>query len=142
MSTGETSYIFGPVPSRRLGKSLGINNIPAKHCTYACLYCQVGTTTRLMANRCPFHAPEQRAKQVCSRLERIPTRPPMDASVCAPDEATLNGIYQFLVERVDRVACPGASGRFLRADDSALWGHPLKCAEKSGLVAPLPRTYL
>ena len=35
---------FGPVPSRRLGRSLGINNIPPKSCSYSCLYCQVGTT--------------------------------------------------------------------------------------------------
>ncbi len=35
---------FGPVPSRRLGRSLGINNIPPKHCSYACVYCQVGPT--------------------------------------------------------------------------------------------------
>gem|GEM_PF-3894463 len=34
--------IFGPVPSRRLGQSLGINNIPPKHCTYSCVYCQLG----------------------------------------------------------------------------------------------------
>lgn len=30
---------FGPVPSRRLGHSLGINNIPPKHCSYSCIYC-------------------------------------------------------------------------------------------------------
>ncbi|HEX7078928.1 MAG TPA: radical SAM protein, partial [Candidatus Eisenbacteria bacterium] len=35
---------FGPIPSRRLGQSLGINNIPPKHCTYSCVYCQVGPT--------------------------------------------------------------------------------------------------
>jgi wyosine [tRNA(Phe)-imidazoG37] synthetase (radical SAM superfamily) len=35
---------FGPVPSRRLGRSLGINNIPPKHCSYGCRYCQVGPT--------------------------------------------------------------------------------------------------
>ena len=35
---------FGPVPSRRLGRSLGINNIPPKHCSYSCVYCQVGST--------------------------------------------------------------------------------------------------
>lgn len=32
---------FGPVPSRRLGRSLGINNIPPKVCSYACVYCQL-----------------------------------------------------------------------------------------------------
>jgi wyosine [tRNA(Phe)-imidazoG37] synthetase (radical SAM superfamily) len=35
-----------PVPSRRLGRSLGINNISPKSCSYSCLYCQVGTTLR------------------------------------------------------------------------------------------------
>jgi wyosine [tRNA(Phe)-imidazoG37] synthetase (radical SAM superfamily) len=36
--------IFGPVPSRRLGRSLGIGNVPAKTCSYSCVYCQVGPT--------------------------------------------------------------------------------------------------
>jgi len=39
------TYVFGPVPSRRLGLSLGIDLIPPKTCTYDCLYCQVGRTT-------------------------------------------------------------------------------------------------
>jgi len=38
------SIIYGPVPSRRLGSSLGINNIKCKVCTYDCIYCQVGKT--------------------------------------------------------------------------------------------------
>jgi len=36
--------IFGPVPSRRLGQSLGIGNVPPKTCSYSCVYCQVGPT--------------------------------------------------------------------------------------------------
>jgi len=39
-------YVFGPVPSRRLGKSLGVNNIPPKICSYSCVYCQLGRTIR------------------------------------------------------------------------------------------------
>jgi wyosine [tRNA(Phe)-imidazoG37] synthetase (radical SAM superfamily) len=46
--------VFGPVPSRRLGASLGINNIPPKHCTYACVYCQVGRTNPLEIRRQEF----------------------------------------------------------------------------------------
>jgi len=46
---------FGPVPSRRLGYSLGINHIPPKHCTYSCVYCQVGRTTSLEINRRQFY---------------------------------------------------------------------------------------
>jgi wyosine [tRNA(Phe)-imidazoG37] synthetase (radical SAM superfamily) len=44
-------YIFGPVTSRRFGKSLGINIIPFKICTYDCIYCEVGKTTKKTAER-------------------------------------------------------------------------------------------
>ena len=44
-------YIFGPVPSRRLGRSLGIDLIPYKTCTYDCVYCQVGRTTQKTTTR-------------------------------------------------------------------------------------------
>ena len=46
---------FGPVPSRRLGRSLGINNIPPKICTYSCVYCQLGRTIKMQVERRPFH---------------------------------------------------------------------------------------
>ncbi len=59
---------YGPVPSRRLGKSLGINNIPAKVCTYSCVYCQAGRTTRLEHERRPFYDPEDIARDVQRRL--------------------------------------------------------------------------
>ncbi len=41
-----TSYTYGPVPSRRLGLSLGVDIVPAKICTLDCTYCQVGRTTQ------------------------------------------------------------------------------------------------
>jgi wyosine [tRNA(Phe)-imidazoG37] synthetase (radical SAM superfamily) len=40
-------YTYGPVPSRRLGRSLGVDLVPKKVCTYDCIYCQVGKTTKL-----------------------------------------------------------------------------------------------
>lgn len=46
---------FGPVPSRRLGYSLGINHVPAKHCTFSCVYCQVGRTTHMNLERQEFY---------------------------------------------------------------------------------------
>ena len=39
------SHVFGPVPSRRLGRSLGVDLVPFKTCTYDCIYCQLGKTT-------------------------------------------------------------------------------------------------
>jgi wyosine [tRNA(Phe)-imidazoG37] synthetase (radical SAM superfamily) len=44
-------YLFGPVPSRRLGMSLGVDLVPRKVCTLDCVYCEVGKTTRLTTER-------------------------------------------------------------------------------------------
>ncbi|MBU0986323.1 MAG: radical SAM protein [Proteobacteria bacterium] len=44
-------YIFGPVPSRRLGRSLGLDIIPHKTCTLDCVYCECGRTTHLTVER-------------------------------------------------------------------------------------------
>ena len=46
--------IFGPIPSRRLGRSLGINNIPPKVCSYSCIYCQIGATDSMSITRQEF----------------------------------------------------------------------------------------
>ena len=46
---------FGPVPSRRLGQSMGINNIPPKICTYSCIYCQLGRTIKVQTEREVFY---------------------------------------------------------------------------------------
>ena len=53
----EPNIVFGPVPSRRLGHSLGINNIKPKSCTYDCIYCQVGPTTCRSTSREIFLKP-------------------------------------------------------------------------------------
>jgi len=47
-------YIFGPVPSRRLGRSLGVDPVRLKTCTYDCIYCQLGPTTNLVTQREPY----------------------------------------------------------------------------------------
>ena len=61
---------FGPVPSRRLGRSIGINNIPPKVCTYSCVYCQVGRTHTLQVERCPFFEPEGIFKSVSKQVKK------------------------------------------------------------------------
>lgn len=63
-------YSYGPVPSRRLGKSLGINNIPAKVCTYSCIYCQVGRTTWTRDERKLLYEPEDVVRDVEGRLRK------------------------------------------------------------------------
>lgn len=47
-------HIFGPVPSRRLGMSLGVDMVPKKVCSLNCVYCEVGPTTRLTSERKPY----------------------------------------------------------------------------------------
>ncbi len=47
-------YLFGPVPSRRLGMSLGIDLVPKKVCSLNCVYCEVGETTKLTNDRMEY----------------------------------------------------------------------------------------
>ena len=111
---------FGPVPSRRLGRSLGINNVPPKTCPYACVYCQVGRTLKMLLERAAFYEPEEifladlndneaHIEEVADFLAQlkpataylsIPTRPPAEKWVQAPGEEAINRAYQILRERV------------------------------------------
>ncbi|MEQ8191724.1 MAG: radical SAM protein [Candidatus Eremiobacterota bacterium] len=63
--------IFGTVPSRRLGRSLGINIIPYKNCSYDCVYCQAGRTPCKTAERKEFYRAEDIFKEVKSKLEEL-----------------------------------------------------------------------
>jgi len=63
--------VFGPVPSRRLGRSLGINNLPKKICSYNCIYCQAGRTVELSVSRREFYNPYLLEKIVRDRVERL-----------------------------------------------------------------------
>jgi wyosine [tRNA(Phe)-imidazoG37] synthetase (radical SAM superfamily) len=87
-----TSIAFGPVPSRRLGQSLGINDIPPKVCTYSCIYCQLGPTPKTSAARTAFYAPEHVVAQVTERVHALRARgEPIDYLTFVPDgEPTLD----------------------------------------------------
>ncbi len=61
---------FGPVPSRRLGRSLGINNIPAKCCSYSCAYCQLGRTIKHSIEREEFYDVKELAYQVRHKVSQ------------------------------------------------------------------------
>lgn len=63
--------IFAPIPSRRLGRSLGINNIPPKTCSYSCVYCQVGNTDKMQIKRDSFYEPQEIKKEVIKSLNNI-----------------------------------------------------------------------
>lgn len=50
----DNKYVFGPVPSRRMGLSLGISPVKEKSCSYSCIYCQLGRTRNMMDKRKEF----------------------------------------------------------------------------------------
>jgi len=63
---------FGPIPSRRLGKSLGINNIVShKVCSYSCVYCQIGDTKNKTIVRQNFYEPEKLVVDVENHLKKL-----------------------------------------------------------------------
>ena len=51
MNTNKKKHLFGPVPSRRFGRSLGIDMLPYKTCSFDCVFCQLGPTTHRTVNR-------------------------------------------------------------------------------------------
>ena len=53
-SLSENKYLYGPVPSRRLGRSLGVDIVPPKVCTLDCIYCQIGRTTNKTIERAEY----------------------------------------------------------------------------------------
>jgi len=65
------SILFGPIPSRRLGRSLGINNIPPKVCSYSCVYCQVGATDCMSISRKEFFATDEIFSAVAEKIQQL-----------------------------------------------------------------------
>ena len=92
MDPSSSTIAFGPVPSRRLGRSLGVNNIPPKHCSYDCVYCQVGRTTSLDLDRRTFLLPREVVAAVESRVAGCrASGQPIDYLTFVPDgEPTLD----------------------------------------------------
>ena len=90
--SSELMKVYGPVPSRRLGQSLGINNIPPKICTYSCVYCQLGRTIDLQCERRRFYDPEVIFKDTERQIRKARDRDErIDCLTIVPDgEPTLD----------------------------------------------------
>jgi wyosine [tRNA(Phe)-imidazoG37] synthetase (radical SAM superfamily) len=95
--------VFGPVPSRRLGFSLGVDMVPKKHCTFDCIYCQVGKTTSKATERQAFIDPDVVIGQVIEKVKKI--RHVDYVSLSGSGEPTLNSnlglILAGLKKRID-----------------------------------------
>lgn len=81
--------VFGPVPSRRLGLSLGVDLVRPKTCTLDCVYCELGITTCLTTTRARFRDPDEVLTQVKKRLGEL-SSPPDFLTLSGSGEPTLH----------------------------------------------------
>ncbi len=65
-------YVYGPVPSRRLGRSLGVSLIPSKTCNYSCVYCQLGRTDHMTNTRQDFFDPKEILSEITNAVKENP----------------------------------------------------------------------
>jgi wyosine [tRNA(Phe)-imidazoG37] synthetase (radical SAM superfamily) len=101
-SSRPLKYIFGPVPSRRLGRSLGIDLVPYKNCTFDCIYCDLGGTTRKTISRQSYVSPKeiQGELELClSVLEKKPDYITLSGS----GETTLNNRIREIIQRIKEI---------------------------------------
>jgi len=115
---------FGPVPSRRLGKSLGINNIPDKVCSYACVYCQIGRTLKMEIKRRVFYPPELIFEDVKKKVEQAKARREhIDYITFVPDgEPTLDINLKKEIELLKTLGIPLA----ILTNSSLIWNEEVR----------------
>lgn len=101
---------FGPVPSRRLGKSLGINNIVSpKVCSYGCIYCQVGQTLKKSIKRDTFFQPEIIYKNVTQHIKLLsPDNYPDYLTIVSNGEPTLDINLGKIIKLLKKIGIPVA----------------------------------
>ncbi|MCK4602435.1 MAG: radical SAM protein [Phycisphaerae bacterium] len=113
------SYIFGPVPSRRLGRSLGVDLVPFKTCSYDCIYCQLGRTTCKTTERKEYVPLEDVIKELQAKLS---TR---------PDYITLSGsgeptLYSRTGELIDHIKAMTDVPVAVLTNGSLLWDQAVR----------------
>jgi wyosine [tRNA(Phe)-imidazoG37] synthetase (radical SAM superfamily) len=115
---------FGPVPSRRLGRSLGVNNIPPKTCSYSCVYCQLGRTSNMLINRQAFYEPEQILTHVKRKINEATLRGErIDYATFVPDgEPTLDANLGKEISLLKRAGIPIA----VITNASLLWREEVR----------------
>lgn len=93
-------YVFGPVPSRRLGQSLGIDTIPLKTCNWNCVYCQLGRTKPLTNERKQYFPPEDILAEVEQALKTYKPGEIEWVTFVGSGEPLLHSSMGYLIRRV------------------------------------------
>ncbi len=94
-------HIFGPVPSRRLGRSLGVDIVPYKTCSYDCIYCQLGKTTNKTLERKNFVSNDAVLVELKEKLQRISSADYITLS--GSGEPTLHLGFGELIESIKKI---------------------------------------
>ncbi len=95
MGIPATRYTYGPVPSRRLGRSLGVDLVPFKTCSYDCIYCQLGRTTNRTTERREYVPVAAVLDELAGRLRRDPA--PDFIGLAGSGEPTLHARIEDLI---------------------------------------------
>jgi wyosine [tRNA(Phe)-imidazoG37] synthetase (radical SAM superfamily) len=96
-------YVYGPVPSRRLGQSLGIDPIPLKTCNWNCVYCQLGRTRPVTNQRSLVIQPEEILDEVERALEEHEVGEIDWITIVGSGEPTLNLGVGWLIREVQKI---------------------------------------
>jgi len=124
------SHVFGPVPSRRLGRSLGVDIIPFKTCTYDCVYCQLGCTTDKTACRREYTPLDGILAELKDKLSTQPDYITMSGS----GEPTL---HSRLGEAIERIKAMTDIPVAVLTNGSLLWDADVRAAlAPADLVVP------
>jgi wyosine [tRNA(Phe)-imidazoG37] synthetase (radical SAM superfamily) len=98
----ESKYLFGPVPSRRLGRSLGVDIVPFKVCTLDCVYCQLGKTSKKSVERRDYVPVEVVLAQL---KEKLAQSIEVDyITISGSGEPTLNSQLGVLVDGIKKIS--------------------------------------
>ena len=95
-------YLYGPVPSRRLGRSLGIDIVPHKICSYDCLYCQIGKTTDKTLKRKEY-APVKEILDEVKRFLKDGASSVDHLSLSGSGEPTLHSHIRSIIEGIKSI---------------------------------------
>ncbi|KPK93006.1 MAG: hypothetical protein AMJ94_03865 [Deltaproteobacteria bacterium SM23_61] len=94
--------VFGPVPSRRLGRSLGIDMVPLKTCTFNCIYCQLGRTPCQTLDRKEYVPGRQIIGELEEKLSSL-SPPPDYVTFSGSGEPTLNSEIGWVIREISRL---------------------------------------
>jgi wyosine [tRNA(Phe)-imidazoG37] synthetase (radical SAM superfamily) len=101
MSTADFQYVYGPVASRRLGRSLGLDLVPFKTCSYDCIYCQLGRTTCKTIERREYLPIAPMLKELEKKLAAGPV--PDYITLAGSGEPTLNARIGELITEIKKL---------------------------------------